>query len=246
MKQILKRVSSVCAALFCAITVTVSGAVIVSAADEIDETVKSQITMIAEGLTDTIIPLTEEEIDSYMDSGDAFTTSAMESWTSAKAEVGELVEAKEAEVSYSNGQYTVTVPVDFEELDANFVYVFDENSTPTSMTVDVQYPMSLTLKRAGMNTIMGIGTVFVMLVFLSFVIYLFKFIPALVGGNKKKEAQPQAPAPAVVAVPAAPVEETVDDTELIAVIAAAIAASEGTSTDGFVVRSIRKVNRKRR
>ncbi|MDO4337912.1 MAG: OadG family transporter subunit [Eubacteriales bacterium] len=246
MKQIMKRVSSVCAALFCAVTVTVSGAVIVSAADETDGTVESQVIMIAEGLTDTIIPLSEEDIDSYMNSGDAFTMSAMESWTSAKAEVGELVEAKEAEVEYSDGQYTVTVPVDFEELDANFVYVFDEDSTPTSMTVDVQYPMSYTLQRAGMNTLMGIGTVFVMLVFLSFVIYLFKFIPGLVGGNKKKEAQPQAPAPAVAAAPAAPVEEITDDTELIAVIAAAIAASEGTSTDGFVVRSIRKVNRKRR
>ena len=30
------------------------------------------------------------------------------------------------------------------------------------------------------------------------------------------------------------------DTELVAVIAAAIAAYEGTSTDGFVVRSIRR------
>lgn len=39
------------------------------------------------------------------------------------------------------------------------------------------------------------------------------------------------------------VEETVeetDDLELIAVISAAIAAAEGTSTDGFVVRSIRR------
>ena len=37
------------------------------------------------------------------------------------------------------------------------------------------------------------------------------------------------------------VEETVtDDLELIAVITAAIAAQEGTSTDGFVVRSIRR------
>ena len=35
-------------------------------------------------------------------------------------------------------------------------------------------------------------------------------------------------------------EELVDDTELVAVIAAAIAAYEGTSTDGFVVRSIRR------
>ena len=36
-------------------------------------------------------------------------------------------------------------------------------------------------------------------------------------------------------------EEQADDTELVAVIAAAIAASQGaSSTDGFVVRSIRK------
>ena len=53
-----------------------------------------------------------------------------------------------------------------------------------------------------------------------------------------------APAPAPVAAPV--VEEPADDTELIAVIAAAIAAAEGTTTDGFVVRSIRKINRKKR
>ena len=49
------------------------------------------------------------------------------------------------------------------------------------------------------------------------------------------------------AAPAAPVveseEELSDDLELVAVIAAAIAASEGAaSTDGFVVRSIRRAN----
>ena len=39
-------------------------------------------------------------------------------------------------------------------------------------------------------------------------------------------------------------EEFSDDAELVAVIAAAIAAYEGTgSTDGFVVRSIRKSNK---
>ena len=38
----------------------------------------------------------------------------------------------------------------------------------------------------------------------------------------------------------APVEKADDDTELIAVIAAAIAASENTTTDSFVVRSIRR------
>ena len=51
--------------------------------------------------------------------------------------------------------------------------------------------------------------------------------------------------PAPAAAPAPVVEEVVtvdetDDLELIAVITAAIAAQEGTSTDGFVVRSIRR------
>ena len=38
-------------------------------------------------------------------------------------------------------------------------------------------------------------------------------------------------------------EELVDDLELAAVIAAAVAAYTGTSADGFVVRSIRKSNK---
>ena len=47
---------------------------------------------------------------------------------------------------------------------------------------------------------------------------------------------------APVVAPAKPAVkiDTVDDLELIAVITAAIAAQEGTTTDGFVVRSIRR------
>ena len=55
---------------------------------------------------------------------------------------------------------------------------------------------------------------------------------------KKQEAPKAAPAPAVAA--AVEEAEEMDDTELVAVIAAAIAAAEGTTTDGFVVRSIKR------
>ena len=41
-------------------------------------------------------------------------------------------------------RYTVTVPLKFEKADANFVYVFDSQGTPTSMSVDVQYGMGKT------------------------------------------------------------------------------------------------------
>ena len=48
------------------------------------------------------------------------------------------------------------------------------------------------------------------------------------------------------AQPAAVEEETVDEGELVAAITAAICAYTGSSSDGFVVRSIRKINRKKR
>ena len=243
MKQILKRVSSVCTALICAASLTVAGSAVVFADSEANETIQNQTVMIAEGLTSTITPLTDEDIENYMNSGNEFTEQAMDAWVSAKDELGEFEETEESEVEFSDNQYVVTVPAKFEKADAEFVYIFDEQGNPTSMSVNVQYPLSVNLERAALNTVMGLGTVFVMLLFLSFVIYLFKFVPALVEGKKKET--PEAPVAAPVA-PAAPVVETqTDDTELVAVISAAIAAAEGTSTDGFVVRSIRKVNRKK-
>ena len=100
------------------------------------------------------------------------------------------------------------------------------------------------MEKAGLNTILGMGTVFVILIFISILISLFKYIPALEEKFKNKgkaeSTQEAAPAPAAVA---APVEEASNDDELAAVISAAIAAYEaeaGGSTDGFVVRSIKR------
>ena len=180
MNQMLKKASSVCAAAVCAASLMFSGASVVMAGSEIDEEIMTQITMTAEGLTQTIIPLSDEEIEAYLESGDEFTEGAMTAWDDARDEVGELKEAGKAEVEFSNHQYTATVPVDFEKLDAKFEYVFEDVEgvlTPVSASVDVQYPLSTTMKNAGLNTVMGLGTVFVILVLLIFIISLFKFIP---------------------------------------------------------------------
>ncbi len=243
MKQMIKRVSSAGFALLLAGLLTLFGTATVFAAEEIDEMLKTQLVMMAEGLTETIIPLSDEEIEGYQESADEFTAAAMESWDASREELGKLKEGenKETQVEASGDTYVATVPRVFEKAEANFVYTFDELGTPVSMTVDVQYPMSVTLQRAGLNTLMGLATVFCMLIFLSFIISLFKYIPKLLEGKKKEE---KAAAPAVAAPVEAPVQAT-DDGELIAVIAAAIAASEGTTTDDFVVRSIRKINRKK-
>ena len=226
---------------------------VVFAADKVDDTVKSTLVTTAEGLTDAIVQLKDEEIENYMSSGDDFTTSAMQSWQTSKDELGAKKDSNgETTVTFKDDQYTVTVPLKFEKAEANFVYVFDSKGTPTSMSVDVQYGMGKTLQRAGLNTLMGIGTVFVMLILLSLLISLFRFIPnpeaKKAAEAKAAKAAKEAEAAAIAAAaPAQTAEENLaDDGELVAVIAAAIAAAEGTTTDGFVVRSIRKVKRNRR
>lgn len=92
---------------------------------------------------------------------------------------------------------------------------------------------------AGGNTLMGMGTVFVVLVFISLIISAFNFIPAITEMfSKKKSVKEEVKVEETASTSV--VETVTNDTELIAVIAAAIAASEQVSTDSFVVRSIRR------
>lgn len=125
-------------------------------------------------------------------------------------------------------------------------YVADE------MVVSAVYSKKELMASAGRNTLIGMGTVFVVLIFISFIISLFKFLPALFAPKPKlmetkEEPVKKAPVPAPVAV-AAQNENLVNDEELVAVITAAIyAASAGganaVSKDKLVVRSIKRVRK---
>ena len=71
----------------------------------------------------------------------------------------------------------VTAPATFSDRSADLEFVFDENMTLESFTVNAHYGMSEILEKAGLNTLLGMGTVFVMLILLSLLISLFRFIP---------------------------------------------------------------------
>ena len=98
------------------------------------------------------------------------------------------------------------------------------------------------LTYGGMVTIIGLLVVFfglaLLIVILMGMAEIFKAIDKR-GQNRRQAAQPVAPAPAPVPE-VAEEEEVVDDTELIAVIAAAIAAYEPDGTK-LVVRRVRRV-----
>ena len=191
-----------------------------------------------------IAGLSDEEIQNYLDQDDDFVTAALTSWDNAKDELGAYVEVGDQTVTTDGNNVIINSNVTYENKTADVeLIVNSKTNTSESMAFNINYTMGEKMEQAGLNTLMGIGIVFLMLIFLSFLISQFKHISNLTEKKDSKSAAPAAPAPAPA--PAAAEEEQeeelADDGELVAVIAAAIAAYEGsTSTDGFVVRSIKR------
>ena len=193
---------------------------------------------------------TDEQLDQMLESDNASTKLIAANWSSVKEEVGNFVEVTRLESSMAEdgSAYIVTCHAKYEKTGDTYVvvtYEYNMKDQSTSLSWDIQYSMGKLIERAGLNTVMGIGIVFLALLFLSFLIGRLHIIPDLI---EKKEAEKAPVAPAAPAPVAAPVveeeEDLMDDLELVAVITAAIAASETTSGDGFVVRSIKKANRR--
>ena len=109
------------------------------------------------------------------------------------------------------------------------------------------------MKDAGANTLIGMGIVFIALIFISFIISLLKYVPALLDKEtrEKKKAEKakklaeanasesddnaktdNAPAPAGIVdiVNTATGESVMNDSELVAVISAAVMAAQGGKT----------------
>lgn len=196
-------------------------------------------------LIEQVAGFTDEEIENYLEQGDSFTTSAMTSWSNAKEELGAFVEVGDQTVETDGNNVIINSNVTYELKTATVQLIIDtKEGAYESMAFNVDYTMGEKMRQAGLNTIMGLGIVFIMLIFLSFIIGLFKHISKLEAKiNGKSASEPAKPAPVQAPAPVVEEEEELaDDGELVAVIAAAIAAYEGTSTDGFVVRSIKKSN----
>lgn len=171
--------------------------------------------------------------------------SAIASWESATEDMGDYVEviSTESEFDGEDGVIDVRVKGSLREAIVEIVY---EKGDITSIATNVEYTFGEKMEKAALNTLLGMGTVFCVLILISLIIGLFGFIPKLQDKLSKKPAAAEAPKPAAaVAAPAAAEEELSDDLELVAVISAAIAAYEGTSSaDGFVVRSIKRSGKK--
>lgn len=206
--------------------------------------------------------------------GDAASAQIYQEQLDIRSEMGGLKAVDLADASVvllEDGSYTVMLPVTFDE--GGMLYLLNLNMATqevraefadTSVREVEDSSLAGLTKTASVNTAVGMGTVFIVLIFISLIIYCFKFIHQWEEGKKKDE---EAPAPAPVsaasaqpsvsaAAPAGDEDEELaaviaaaiaaaEDDELVAVVTAAIAAYGGASasSNGLVVRSIRRVDR---
>lgn len=173
-----------------------------------------------------------------------------DSWESGMEELGSYVETTGHEVKIDGDEVIVNTAIAGSALDpkgnprtADVELIYNSKDfVIVSMTVNVNYTMGEKMKNAGLNTLLGMGTVFAVLLLISFIISGFSLLSKFEKKEKKSETEKSVDNTIAQIIEA----EEADDTELIAVISAAIAAYEaanGGSSDGVVIRSVRKVNR---
>ena len=222
-----------------------------------------------------IIMLDDATIDQYIElyeyEQNVPLANGFNSWKSAKKELGEFLGIGDNIGSTkieSDGSYTMTIPLKFEKRDCEFVMGLEGRALKdpgnivgyiNQLTFNPVFSLGEKLGQAATNLVIGMGTVFVVLIFLAWVISLFKYVnkaeQKIEDKKKAKAAAQAANAPAAPAAPAAaPVVKVspapASDTELQAVIAAAIAAyeeDEGSSIEkqpslnnGIVVKSFKR------
>ena len=174
------------------------------------------------------------------------TTELLSDWVSIYPELGEGEgEIKDFVADKSGKTLTTTLTVAYPNRDAKIVYVYNTfDMSVTAVNAELVYTMGETMQKAALNVVMGLGTVFIILILISLCIYAFRLIPYITKKMDEKKAKSASgetfgdeqsasePMPVTKNEPA--------DGELIAVIAAAIAAATGTTTDDFIVRSIKR------
>ncbi len=244
MKQFMRRVFAVLCLTMSMFALTACTG---SQAEEetLSEQDKVYVIQMAESTLRTFDMMTQEELETTLKSAekskDTVLAAGLTSWIGIKEDLGALVSIDSTEAVLAEDGFGANVQATFEKRAMDTYIAIDEDKTHyTAISFNPVYTTGERLTKAGLNTLMGMGTVFVVLIFISFLIGLFRYIHEWEEKQKAESAPAPAPAAIVPAAPKVEEEELADDLELVAVITAAIAASENTPADGLVVRSIKR------
>lgn len=264
----MKKIISLLCAVLCVLSLTacnISGTEPISEEDQasMEQTAQiiiSQCLSMDDATFDQMQEIRDTELDymllsaGYPISGENFKK-VLSAWQSGIEEAGELDASSLGEFSFKSKSDEIIASVDasFSERDATMEFTFDTDGTLTSLTIGAKYSTGEILKKAGLNTLIGMGTCFAVLIFIALIISLFGFfgktkkadgqngvqkdVPAKKDAPVKKDnAEEKAVISAAIAAYEDGADSAKDNTELIAVISAAVAAFSGGSAG--TIRSI--------
>ena len=172
-------------------------------------------------------------------------SAAVTSYAAALPDMGDYQSVTDHEIVYDDG-ILMNVTVQGTLRPAKVEIMLDEELALVSISTNVVYTFGETMTKAALNTLMGMGTVFAVLILIIALISSFALIPkiqAAFSGKKeeKKDTTDKVVEQIIKKEEVAYSEDLSDDAELVAVIAAAIAAYEGSgSASGYVVRILRR------
>ena len=165
-----KRISLL--AVLLALVFALSGCSESSEADYDKETLISQ----ADALISSFSQMSSEELDAFKDVNElqlnltllqsgfnvdaANFTTMIDAWEAGVEECGDYVEHDDFKVEESSGSIMLTSDAKYKDRDAEITIEFSEDSKMLSFTASAKYTMGEILKKAGLNTILGMGTDF--------------------------------------------------------------------------------------
>ena len=248
MKQWFRKAALCFALALSVLTLAACGNSSKDTVEPIEPSVKSALEEQAKQYAEqSIYALSDAEIESQIKSAyktkDEITYNGLTNYLNDKDRLGAFVSVDDAVASKTEDGYSIEINSTFEKRTLKLTLGLNElTGKTTEMTFEPHYSLAEQMEDAGANLAVGMGTVFVVLIFIAWVISMFKYISVFEKKMKGKKAPAEAPkaaAPAPKAAAPAPAPAAKQDDVMQAVIAAAIAAYEADtagaqSENGFV------------
>ena len=276
-----KRLILLCACcLFAAVSLCACSGAGKSWSEGVSESDEQYMIQVAEQIFQSVVEISGSDYVKEAEKIPLFKK-ALTSYQGSAEDIGEFDPSQpfsETITRTDENEYEVSFDVKGSEHDATVVTIFREEWNqnqgnfildPVSVTTNVDYSFGELMGQAALNTLLGMGITFGVLILLCFVISQFGRIHKYQEMREEEERMlaelkkplvvealepiPETFTPEELSLRAKaagleeePAEEVPADMTLIAVIAAAIAAYEGKpSPDELVVRSIRRAGRSR-
>lgn len=212
MKQNMKRMLLVLCMAVCFFALSACGSASEEAVEPISPEIEQTMSDGAKSYLEQFASYSDEDLAAQLKQAEkqknTVIESAISSWTSSKDDLGKMGEIQSVTVERADDDsYTAVVQASFEKRDLTFSLTAEESVSsyggtslvPTELSFVVNYSFGEKMEKAALNTLMGMGTVFLVLIFISLIISSFKKVNEIEANVKAKKAAAPAPAAAPAA-----------------------------------------------